>query len=407
MRKTIGLLSITTVLVLPFLTVIGCTPSSTNDDNIEFGAILSTTGDLAGAGASLLSSASLAVMEINEAGGILGRNIQIVNIDDHTEVGGATVAAESHFANGMPAVLGAIGSAWTIEAASIAKDGMLLISPTSSSPLITDLDDNGYVFRTCPSDALQGRLMAERAIDSGFETAAVIYIDGAYGGEMAATFSENFEGAGGTITSSIAYVENENSYVEMWSEVFEQSPDAVVMPVYPIDGSQMLVDYNTHFATEDVFFYFADALADPDFVTLVGEDNFSFRHEGTAPSGVGTYFDEFAEAFEEEFDEVPGIYQSNMYDAVYIVALAAIAAGSLESEAMRDAMLGVSYGGVPHGPSEAIEAAESGIDFDFQGASGSVDFDGNGDVVAPYAIWVVEEGQLTTLDVVSPSHLEE
>ena len=407
MKKTRGSLSITIGLALPLLMFAGCTSSSNNDDNIEFGAIFSTTGDLAGAGASQLLSASLAVMEINEAGGVLGRNIQIVNIDDHTEVGGATVAAESHFANGIPAVIGAIGSAWTIEAADVAREGMVLVSPTSSSPLISELDDNGYVFRTCPSDALQGRLMAERAISSGFERAAVIYVDGAYGGEMATTFAENFEAAGGTITSSIAYDENQNSYVEMWAEVFDQSPEAVVMPVYPIDGSQMVVDYNTHYATEDVFFYFADALADPDFIALVGEDNFSFRHEGTAPNGVGTHFDDFAEAFEAEFGEEPGVYHPNTYDAVYLVALAAKAAGSLEPVAIRDAMSEVSSVGVPQGPSGAMGVAESGVDFDFQGASGLVDFDGNGDVVAPYAIWVVEDGQVTTLEVASPSPVED
>jgi ABC-type branched-subunit amino acid transport system substrate-binding protein len=407
MRKTVRSFTTSPVCVLTLASLCACTPSPSSNDNIEFGAILTTTGDLAGIGASLLASASLAVKEINASGGVLGRNIQIVNIDDHTEIGGATAAAESHYASGIPAVIGAIGSAWTIEAAEVAANGMVLVSPTSSSPLITDLDDNGYVFRTCPSDALQGRLMAERAISAGIQTAAVIYIEGAYGGEMTATFTDSFVAAGGIVTSSIAYDENQSSYVELWAEVFELSPEAIVMPVYPVDGAQMMVDYNTHFATEDVFFYFADALANDDFVTLVGSDNFSFRYEGTAPSGEGEYFSDFAEAFELEFGESPGIYQSHMYDAVYLVALAAKAAGSLDPAAIRDAMTEVSYGGEQLGPSGAMEIAESGIDFDYQGASGTVDFDNNGDVVAPYAIWVVEDGQITTLEVVSPSQVEE
>ncbi len=407
MRRTVSFISTMKVFGLIAVSLIGCTPSQSNGDSIEFGAILSTTGDLAGAGARLLASASLAATEINAAGGVLGRNIHFVNIDDHSEVGGAKTAAESHYANGVPAVIGAIGSAWTMEAADIAADGMVLVSPTSSSPLITHLDDNGYVFRTCPSDALQGRLMAERAINSGIETAAVIYVDGAYGGEMAATFTENFVSAGGTITSSLAYEEHQVSYVEMWGEVFEESPEAVVMTVYPVDGAQMMVDYNTHYATEDAFFYFSDAVANDDFLTLVGEDNFSFRHEGTVPSGEGEYFSSFALAFEAEFGESPGNFQSNMYDAVYLVALAAQVAGSLESDAIRDAMLEVSYGGVPQGPAEAMESAELGVDFDYQGASGTVDFDSNGDVVAPYAIWAVVDGQVTTLEVVSPSQVED
>jgi ABC-type branched-subunit amino acid transport system substrate-binding protein len=249
--------------------------------------------------------------------------------------------------------------------------------------------------------------MAERAISAGIQTAAVIYIEGAYGGEMTATFTDSFVAAGGIVTSSIAYDENQSSYVELWAEVFELSPEAIVMPVYPVDGAQMMVDYNTHFATEDVFFYFADALANDDFVTLVGSDNFSFRYEGTAPSGEGEYFSDFAEACVLEFGESPGIYQSHMYDAVYLVALAAKAAGSLDPAAIRDAMTEVSYGGEQLGPSGAMEIAESGIDFDYQGASGTVDFDNNGDVVAPYAIWVVEDGQITTLEVVSPSQVEE
>lgn len=387
------------LLALALLTA-GCTGDGEEEELVQIGSILSTSGDLAGIGAFMISSATLAVEEINASGGVLGKTLQIVNIDDRTEAGGAGEAAAQHLENGVPVVIGAIGSSYTMETVEYASQGMVVISPTSTSPALTTIEDNGYLFRTCPSDALQGALMAGRAIDAGLTRAAILHVPGAYGEGMAETFEVAFEEAGGEVTFSEAYEEGKSSYSDVLAEIVATEPDTIILPAYPVDGARIVSDYLTGFSGEEIFFYLSDALADDDFINLVGADNFHFGHEGTAPSGRGPFYDDFAAAYEAQTGDEPGIYQSNVYDAVYLAALAIEAAGSLEAETIRDALGEIAVGGEAHGPATAMDAAASGADLNFEGASGSLDFDEYGDVSGSYAVWSVSEGAVEVSEIV-------
>ncbi len=405
------------LMLLTLVLVAGCSGSTgetqtagESDDTgtvetVEIGSLLSETGALASLGDSFRLAANLAVDEINAAGGVLGRTLVLTNADDRTEAGGGVDAASDLNAAGITAVIGALGSSWTIEAAEVARDGMVLVSPSSTSPEITTLDDNGYVFRTCPSDSLQGRLMAQRALAAGHGSAAVVHVGNTYGDGMAASFETAFASEGGTLTSKTAYVDGQSSYVDMLTMTLADSPDALVLVAYPADGAQIINDYNATFPEQDVTFYFADALANDEFIALVGADNFAFTHEGTAPSSEGPNYDAFAAAYELAEGEAPGIFQANTYDAVYLVALAIEAAGTTDATLVRDALVEVASGGTSYGPSEYAEmvaAIQRGEDVDYRGASGEQNFDSAGDVVAPYAIWEVASGAVSILATAAP-----
>src|SRR5262249_24800144 len=162
--------------------------------------------------------------EINHAGGVLGRPLQLVNKDDHFDPAMGTQAINDLVAAGPPAVvLGSVMSQVTLAVAAVAVPHPVPhISPASSSPLPTPYAahaDDGYLFRTSPSDALQGKLLAERAHAKGFTNVGVIHLPGPYGEGLAAAFSNEFANLGGTITISKEYTPNQTSYTALLGDV--------------------------------------------------------------------------------------------------------------------------------------------------------------------------------------------
>jgi len=376
-------------------------------DGVKIGSILSVTGDLAGIGSDMLDGAKLAVKEINAAGGVLGQSLTLVNEDEGGTEAKARAGAQAHASAGIHAVVGAIGSSYTIAAAEVGKASQIvMVSPSSTSPTITDNDDDGYLFRTCPSDALQGALIAKRAAAQGATTASVIHVEGVYGTGLAGTFRTEFEATGGSVGYFEQYVTGQSSYNDILTAALASNPEVLVLVLYPVDGAQMIMDYNTAFSSQGPFIYLPDAVANQEFIDLAGGQNaFGFAHEGTAPSSEGPSHTAFAAAYQAEYGRAPGIYVSNAYDATYVLALAIEAAGSTDGAAIRDALPGISVGGTQYGPTQfadAVAAIKSGDDVDYLGASGQVDFDAHGDVIAPYAIWKVEGGAVNVISTETP-----
>jgi ABC-type branched-subunit amino acid transport system substrate-binding protein len=371
-------------------------------DRITFGSVLSLTGTLATSGNDHLQGMQLAVDEINAQGGVLGRTVALVNEDDHSDQAGASVAAtrlvdDDH----AVAVIGAIGSDSTLAIEKVTTPHQIvLISGASTSPALTGISP--YFFRTCASDALQGQLLAKRAIAKTYTRVAVLYIPGAYGTGLAASFTTSFTALGGTVTFS-QMVEHQASYVDLLTQIFATSPQAILLVVYAVDAAQIIRDYNNAFLFEGAFWFFTDAGQDTSFVDGVGARNFTFMHEGTAnadPSGPA--YATFADAYQRRFGHLPQGFAPNFYDAVYLVALAIQRAGSSAGPAMRDQVRAIADPpGAVVGPQQWAQARAliaQGLKINYEGASGSVDVDAQGDVIAPYDIWMIKDGMITTIE---------
>lgn len=388
------------ILLLSLSLFLSACTQEEEEPSIKLGTLFSVTGGLAGLGNDLLNASQLAVDEINAAGGVLGQPLELVNQDEGSQEDKAAAAAQRHLDGEVSAVVGAFGSAFTLAAANILTDqNVVMVSPGSTSPALTTYEDNGFLFRTVPSDALQGKLLAQKALGEGFQTAAITHVTGAYGEGLADTFKQDFEAGGGTVGFVEEYVDGQSSYTDLLTRALADDPDALVLIVYPQEGAQMIQDFNTGFANKNVFVYFADSAANDDFITLAGGSNaFGFPHLGTAPSSEGPNYAGFAQRYQARFGEVPSTFQANAYDAVYLIALAMIASGSTDGTAIRDSLTAVSSGGTRFGPSEfaaAVTALGNGEDIDYHGVSGDLDFDAAGDIVAPYALWKIENGQVT------------
>jgi branched-chain amino acid transport system substrate-binding protein len=382
-----------------------------NGSKITIGAIMSQTGSLGTIGQQELQAAQLAVDEINAAGGLLGgSSLELLNVDDKSDPMGATDAATTLVnTNHVPAIVGAIASGSTIPASKVASPAnVVMISGASTSPQITGMSP--FLFRTCPSDALQGQLIATRAKAQGLTRVAVSYVPGPYGMGLADTFATYFTALGGTVTFNEAYTEGQASYMSLLTSIYATTPEAILLVAYPVDGSQIVKDYNSAFSSKQTMWFFTDATEDVSFVQGVGAANFTFKHEGTgssAPSGPA--YSAYAAAFNNKYghEPDPGAFAANVYDATYLVALAIQQADKADGPAIQAAMRAVADSpGTAIGPGQwaaALAAIKVGGKVNYEGASGPVDIDANGDVVAPYDIWKVSGGTLTVTEMsVSP-----
>jgi branched-chain amino acid transport system substrate-binding protein len=376
--------------------LVGC--GKEDEEGIPLGAVRSLTGDYAGGG-PMLETIQAAIDVINEAGGVHDKPLTLVVGDDGSDHERTAEAAQSVIDQGVTAIVGSGDSTGTMAMAEITVPaGVPSMSGEATSPALTTHEDDGFLFRTIPSDALQGRLLAQRARAQGYERAAVIHSPGPYGEGMAESFGTAFTERGGTMTATVVYVEEQPSYVDALTEVLADQPEVVLLSGYIIDAAQIVRDYNTSFADRPVAWQFSDSVVSPDFQTLVGANGFSFPHEGSAPSGEGPAYDAFLRM--NPTAPYPTFYTNN-FDAVFLFALAMEAAGSLDGSAIRDALPGVSSGGTRFGPdqyADAVAAIRAGEDIDYVGASGEVDFDEHGDVIGPYFIWKVENDEVVTVE---------
>ncbi|MGA9522288.1 MAG: ABC transporter substrate-binding protein [Myxococcaceae bacterium] len=383
----------------------GCGQPADQKEKIKIGAIISLTGNYGALGSERLNGAVLAVEEINKAGGVLGKELELVPRDDGTEPTNAKKIAEDMVRQGMPAIIGAAASGSTVAISDVTIPGQVVsISGSSTSPLITSLQDDGFVNRTCAADALQSRLIAQRARGRGFTKMAVIYAPNAYGEGLANAFNAAFTGLGGTITGMYVAESGQTSYEALLTRAYEGAPESILLITYTVEGVQVIKDYLAKFSDKGTFWWFPDSLADSAFVTAVGPSKFTFGHEGTGPAAPkGERYEAFAAAYQAKFGKTPETtsFSANYYDATYLLALAIEAAGKAEGPAIRDNLQNVSMGGESFDAkdfSAAVAELKVGGDINYEGASGSVDLDQFGEPIAPYDVWKVQDGALTVIE---------
>ncbi|KAF0279852.1 ABC transporter substrate-binding protein [Spiribacter aquaticus] len=376
---------------------------------LKVGALLPLTGDLQAYGESSRNGINLAAEEINAAGGVLGEPMTIEIADTQTEPQSGVDAAQRLVSvQGVSAIVGALSSGVTIPVASSvsAVEGVPQISGASTSPVMTDLDDNDFLFRTTPSDAFQGTALAEVAGDEGMDSVAIMYINNDYGEGLADAFTDSFEAAGGEVVGTSAYEPGLASYRGELSQVSDgESP--LLLIGYPENGQTILRQAleGGHFRD----FLFTDGMKSPQIVENLGAQYLN-GSAGTVPQARDDTdaAQHFTEAYEASFGELPPVpYIDTAYDAVYTIALAAVAADSTDPVAIRDHLRAVNDpDGEPVGPGDFAEAAEllgNGQAVNYEGASGSVNYDENGDVAGTFAHWEIEDGEYVTVRVFEPS----
>src|ERR687898_1350431 len=396
-------------LIVPLLaTLLG--PSARAQDEagpLRIAVLFPFTGDISDFGDPFLQAAELAVNEINAAGGVNGQPIELVQGDSATSPQQAVEEARRLIElEGVSAIVGPAGSGETLPVAESVTGpaGVLEISMSATSPAVTIANDNDFLFRTTISDAAQGLVMADLAREQGFESACVLYVNNAYGQGLNDAFADRFAAEGGTITAQVPHEQEQASYASEIASCTEGNPDVLVAAAYPESGRvflRALVESGNAPAV-----IFSDGLKSPEMFADLGWEVF----EGNYGTAAGLFESEatavFDQAWEDAYGEIPAVpYLREINDAIYLIALAAEQADSIDSTAIRDALRDVANDpGTTVGPGQegwqaAVQAIAAGEDINYEAAAGSVDLDENGDVSrGTIIIWQVQGEAIETTD---------
>ncbi len=368
---------------------------------VKMGVLLGFTGPIESVTPHMADSAEMAWNEINEAGGILdGQMISSVRADSTCLDSSAAQAAAERMisSDGVVAIMGADCSGVTMSVLqNVAMSaGVPMISPSATSPAFTDTDSGGVFFRTAPSDARQGAVLAEIVMSRDIDTVAVTYTNNDYGAGFANAFVESFEAAGGTVTTSVAHEDGRGDYSAEAGTLASAGGDALVILGYTDGGGSMLRTAWELGAFEQ--FFIGDGMYGDELVAAVGEA--LEGTVGTLPGAEGDGADAFAALGEANDVVTESSFTGESYDAAALLALAAEAAGEATPEGIAANILNVANAPgeeiLPGELARALEILRDGGEINYVGAT-DVELIGPGEAAGTYREYVVEDGQFVTL----------
>ncbi|WP_119304592.1 ABC transporter substrate-binding protein [Dongia deserti] len=383
--------------------------STANAADVKVGILFDVTGPIANFIPPMLDSVTLATEEVNAGGGLLGGRMVSV-IGDTTGSSQGAVDAANKLVNieNAAAIVGALMSGTTIAAANsvIVPTGIMQISPTATSPEMTNFADNDWVFRVVPSDAYQGQVLAKLTMDQGVKKVALTYANNDYAAPLAKAFADHYKSLGGTITAEVKHEEKQPSYTTELATLSKGGPEALVIIAYAGDSGLTLVKE----ALENGLFkrfIGTDGLRDNLLIEKIGAEHLkdSFFTSPSSPKSEAA--DKFQQLYAAKFQSTKDkIFIGQVYDSVILAALAIQQAGGTDREKVRDALREVANPpGESVGPGDwakALELIKAGTDIDYTGATGSMDFDDKGDVAGVIGHFVVEGTGYKEVGLVTP-----
>lgn len=356
--------------------------SSSSDDTtdaapLKIGSLLPETGSLAFLGPPEFAGVDLAVADINAAGGVLGQDVEHIRGDSGdttTEIAQTTV--DSHLAAGVSAIVGAASSGVSFTVIDkITAAGVVHFSPANTSPDFTNYDDNGMYFRTAPSDTFQGAVLGQLMASEGAENAVIINMDDAYGNGLAKYAAAAFTGSSTVITYDPAATE----FASEVGQAKAANPDAIALVGFAETTAVVTELIKQGIGPDNVKMYLVDGnLSGSAFAELPSDVMVGVK--GTLP---GAYAPDAFQARLLEIDpELTDFsYAAESYDTVTLIALAAEAGGATDGDTIAANLQDVSAGGEKCGNFADCKALlDEGKDIDYDGVSGPVEFDANGEV---------------------------
>jgi branched-chain amino acid transport system substrate-binding protein len=352
------------------------------DGTLTLGTLLPETGSLAFLGPPEFAGVDLAVQDINEAGGVLGEDVEVIDGDSGdttTDIANQTV--DRLLAQDVDAIIGAASSGVSLTVIDkITGAGVVQFSPANTAPDFTDYDDNGLYFRTAPSDVLQGQVLAEVIAEEGIGTIGILALQDPYGEGLANFITESFEGSGGQVTETIIYDPAAQNYDAEVQQMAAADPEAVV--VIGFDESARIITsmIEAGIGPGDIPVFGTDG----NMGNALGEQ---FEGEPGALEGMRgtTPLTDLSKDFRDRLLEIdPDLsdfnYAGESYDAAVVIALAAIAAESDAGEAIGEQIADVTREGTKCTDFEECSGLlEDGDDIDYDGITGPIDLDDAGD----------------------------
>ncbi len=388
----------------------GCGGGSTDvadpvrDDSargVKIGLLITQTGNTASYGSQIDDAIRLAAAEINAAGGVNGEPIELLLRDDKSSAETGVQEAQRLLDAGAVAVIGAITSRVTLPVAQqvTIPAGVALISPSSTAIPISTLDDNDSVWRTTPSDAFQSAVLARYLLEHrGTRRIAVVFVDDAYGRGLSEQFAVHFQAGGGEIIRQLPLdAEQVLGFGAAIDTLYQDGePPALLTISFAQQTANFLRELNsaksrlpTLFAADSAF---DNAMLSSAPLAIAGM-------QGTSPGApvLDSNYQNFVSNYRQRVGHDPVAFGDAAYDALYLIALALQQGGSNTRAAVRNNLRRVSRADGDNAVrinvnefARARALIASGVDIDYQGASGRIDLDSNGDPSSgTYLIWEV------------------
>ena len=371
--------------------------SAASAEDVKLGFLGGFTGPIETLVPPIHDAAALAVKHVNDQGGILGGQLSMVQADSTCIDATAASNAADRLVNAenVTALVGPLCSGETIAAANSAAipGNVVIVSPAATSPALSTIEDNDLLFRTTPSDAYSGEVLAKLLKDKGHDNIAITYVNNDYGKGFAEALQSSFEALGGTVAANEAHEDGKADYRAEIGSLASSGAEMLAILAY-VDGSGQTIVRQALESGDFSQFSGGDGMIGDSLVTAIGEgklDGFIGTKIGRSETpGTGMY----AELAKEGGLDPNASFGPQAYDAAFLLALAIEKNGSADREgvsaALRDVATAPGETIFPGEWEKARKLIAEGTDINYEGASGSHEFDEAGDVPGVIIEMVVE-----------------
>lgn len=387
-------LLITTALATGLLT------GAASAAEVKIGVILGFTGPIESLTPTMAASAEMAMKEVSDSGKLLdGSTVTPVRGDSTCiDAAAASAAAERLItAEGVTAIMGADCSGVTgAILQNVARaNGVVMISPSATSPALSDAEDDGLFFRTAPSDARQGAVLAEVLKEKGVTSAAMTYTNNDYGKGLADSIQSAFEGMGGTITISAAHEDGKGDYSAEVGALAQAGGDVLIVAGYLDQGGKGVIQGALDAGAFETF-VLPDGMVGDSLPAAIGADlNGSYGTIAGSENEGAAMFQALAEAAGVKTDT----YAAESYDAAALIMLSMQAAKSMNSADFKGNVMDVANAPgekiMPGELAKGLEILAAGGDIDYVGAT-AVELIGNGESGGSFKEILIDGEQVTT-----------
>jgi branched-chain amino acid transport system substrate-binding protein len=371
-------------------------------EDIKLGISVGFTGPLESLAPPMAQGAEMAMAEVTASGKLLGGStVTSVRADSTCIDAAAATAAVERIVTG-DRVKGIVGGMCSGETTASLQNvampnGIVMISPSATSPALSTLEDNGLFFRTSPSDARQGVVMTEILMDRGIKSAAVTYTNNDYGKGLADSFAAAYAAAGGTVTIVQAHDDGKADYSAEVGALASAGGEILVVAGYIDQGGAGIIRASLDSGAFDLF-EFPDGM-----VSQALEDKFGPEITGSFgqnPAAAGEGRDAFvAMASAAGFDGTSA-FAPESYDAAALIMLAMAAAGSSDPAVYKDKVMDVANAPgeqiLPGQLAKALDILAAGGDVDYVGAT-AVELIGPGESSGSYREIEFADGKLNVV----------
>lgn len=371
-------------------------------DDVKIGVILGYTGPIESLTPDMAAGAELAMKEVNDSGNFMNSMTVVPVRGDSTCIDAQAASATAErliTAEGISAIVGADCSGVTtaiLQNVAMAN-GIVMISPSATSPALTTVEDNGLFFRTAPSDARQGKIVAEILMERGFKTAAMTYTNNDYGKGLADSIEANYKAAGGTITINAPHEDGKADYNAEVASLAQAGGDILIVAGYLDQGGKGIIQASLDNGAFDIF-YMPDGMIGDSLPEAIGPDlNGSIGDvPGTDSPGAATF-----ETMASDAGFKAGPFAPESYDAAALIMLAMHKSGSTDSQTFKSHIEDIANApGEKIYPGElgkALDMIAAGKEIDYVGAS-AVELVNGGESAGNYREIEVQNGKNVTVN---------